>query len=103
MHRGYLGLRSQPVELDAGLRKALGRDQETGLLLVGIEEGGPTASAGLLLGDMLVAFAGQPVEDHRLLVERLHSSEAGQRVELQLLRAGKPLTVSVTLGQRPAR
>jgi S1-C subfamily serine protease len=103
VRRGYMGVNSQTVELDAGLQEALGRKQETALLLVGVEEGSPAAGAGLLLGDLLAGFAGKPVGDHGELLERLHTSESGQRVEVELLRGGKPLRLTLTLGDRAAR
>jgi S1-C subfamily serine protease len=103
VRRGYLGVNSQTVELAAGLQEALQRRQETALLLVGVEENSPAAKAGLLVGDLLAGFAGQAVRGHRDLLERLHSSEAGQEVQLELLRGGKPLALQVTLGQRTRR
>ena len=103
VQRGYLGVNSQTVELAAGLQEALRRKQETALLLVGIEEDSPAARGGLLLGDLLAGFGGRPVLGHRDLLERLHSSEAGQKVEVELLRGGKPLALQVTLGQRVHR
>ena len=102
VRRGYLGVNSQTVELAAGLQEALGRRQESGLLLVGVEEGSPAATAGLLLGDLLAGFDRKPVRDHRELLELLHSSEAGQKVEVELLRGGKPLRLAMTLGERAA-
>ena len=74
VRRGYLGVNSQTVELAAGLQEALGRKQETALLLVGVEEGSPAAKAGILLGDLLAGFNGKAVPDHRELLELLHSS-----------------------------
>ncbi len=103
VRRGYLGVNSQTVELASGLQDALGRRQESALLLVGVEEGSPAARAGLLLGDLLAGFDGKPVGDHRELLELLHSSEAGRKVELELLRGGKPERVSLNLGERAAR
>jgi S1-C subfamily serine protease len=103
VRRGYMGVNSQTVELASGLQDALGRRQETALLLVGVEEGSPADKAGLLLGDLLAGFDGKPVQDHRELLELLHSSEAGRKVEVELLRAGKPQRVSLTLGERASR
>jgi serine protease DegQ len=103
LRRGYLGVNSQTVELAAGLQEVLGRKQDTGLLLVGVEESSPAAKAGLLLGDLLAGFDRKPVSDHRELLELLHASEAGQKVEVELLRGGKPLKLSVILGERTAR
>jgi len=102
VRRGYLGVNSQTVELAAGLQEALGRKQESALLLVGVEEGSPADKAGLLIGDLLAGVDKKPVRDHRELLELLHSSEAGQKAEVELLRGGKPLRLALTLGERSA-
>ncbi len=47
VRRGYLGIRSQPVALPPAQRQALGRDQSTGLLLVGVEDDSPAAQRRL--------------------------------------------------------
>jgi S1-C subfamily serine protease len=102
VRRGYLGVNSQTVELAAGLQEALGRKQESALLLVGVEEGSPADQAGLLIGDLLAGLDKKAVRDHRELLELLHSSEAGQKAEVELLRGGKPLRLALTLGERSA-
>lgn len=100
VRRGYLGIRSQPVGISAAQRQALGREQETGLLLVGIEENSPAEKCGLLVGDILVALAGQPVRDPDELLVSLAEAAVGQPADVQVLRGGQPLTVAVTVGAR---
>lgn len=100
VRRGFLGVRSQPVPIPALQQQALGRDQESGLLLVGLETGGPAEQAGLLVGDILVAIAGQPVGDADELLTRLVGSIVGQPTPLQVLRGGQPLLITVTIGER---
>src|SRR5439155_21375543 len=60
LKRGYLGLAGQPVELPENQRGADGREQA--LLVVGVTSGSPAATAGVLVGDMLLEFDGHPVE-----------------------------------------
>jgi len=103
VRRGYLGVNSQAVELASSLQEALGRKQATALLLVGVEEGSPAAKAGVMLGDLLAGLGRKPVQDHRELLERLHGRVAGQEVEVELLRGGRPLRLAVALGERAAR
>jgi len=103
VRRGYLGIRSQTVELNPPLRQALGRSQESGLLLVGVEEGSPAAASGLMVGDIIAGFGGQTVGGHEDLLAQLHSAGPGQTVELETLRAGKLLKVKVSLGEQPQR
>lgn len=100
IRQGYLGVRSQPVELPAAQQAALGRAQESGLLLVWVEEGGPAAQAGLLVGDILVALSGELVSDHDALLSGLSGSRVGQSVEVQVLRGGQPLALKVLVGER---
>src|SRR5206468_2235092 len=45
--RGYLGVRTQPVEIPEAARNALKREQEHGLLVLWLEEGGPAEKGGL--------------------------------------------------------
>ncbi len=98
--RGFLGVRSQPVEIPAEAQAALGRSQPAGLLLVGIEEGSPAAAAGLMVGDILVGIAGSAVEEHDALFGHLTGSVVGQPTPVEVLRGGQPQTITVTVGER---
>ncbi|MBN2043792.1 MAG: trypsin-like peptidase domain-containing protein [Anaerolineales bacterium] len=99
--RGYLGITGQPVELPEGSAAGLGRDQTQGLLIVGIEKDSPAAASGLLIGDILVGLAGEPIENHNQLLNALTGELVGQQSELEVLRGGKPETLKVTVGERP--
>ncbi len=98
--RGYLGIRSQQVELAAEASKVLGREQKTGLLLVSIEKGSPAEAAGLMVGDILVAINSQAVSDHDALMIHLSGETVQQAILVQVLRGGQPVEVSVTVGER---
>jgi S1-C subfamily serine protease len=98
--RGYLGIRSQEVELAVDLQKVLSREQETGLLLVSVEKGSPAESGGLMVGDILVAIEGQAIADHDELMVHLSGESVGKPLAVQLLRGGQPLNISVTVGER---
>jgi S1-C subfamily serine protease len=98
--RGYLGIRSQQVELAADIRKALGREQETGLLLVSVESGSPAEASGLMVGDILVAIEGQEIADHDELMVHLSGEAVGKPLPIQILRGGKPLNINITVGER---
>jgi S1-C subfamily serine protease len=100
VRRGYLGIRSQPVELPASSRKALGREQASGLLLVGIEDHSPASDAGLMIGDILVGMAGQSVSDPDELLSRLSGSQVGSALAVEILRGGQLTTITVTVGER---
>jgi S1-C subfamily serine protease len=98
--RGYLGVRTQPVEIGEAARQALKREQEHGLLVLWLEDDGPAAKSGLLVGDILVAVSGQPVGDPDDLFSALNSDTVGKAVAVEVLRGGRPETVSVMVGER---
>jgi S1-C subfamily serine protease len=91
IRRGYLGIRSQPAEISDEQQKALGREQESGLLVVGVEKGSPAAKGGLLVGDILVGLGGMPTSDHDELFAAL---------TVQVLRGGTLASVNVVVGER---
>lgn len=98
--RGYLGVRTQPVEIPEAARQALKREQEHGLLVLWLEEDGPAGKGGLFVGDILVAVSGQPVGDPDDLFAALTGDTVGKSVALEVLRGGRPETVHVTVGER---
>lgn len=100
VRRGYLGVRTQPVDVPDTARQALGREQSHGLLVLWLEEGGPAAQAGLLVGDILVAISGQAVDDADDLFAALSSDTVGKAISIDVLRGGRPETVNVTVGER---
>jgi S1-C subfamily serine protease len=99
--RGYLGLASQPVRLPEALRRALSLGTEFGLVVVNVEPGGPADRAGVLLGDIIVGLDGAPVGDPADVLAALGPERVQRPLDLRLLRAGQPLTVTVTVGERP--
>jgi S1-C subfamily serine protease len=98
--RGFLGIRSQPVELTAAAQKSLQREQGSGLLLIGLEGESPAEKAGLLVGDILVGLNGHPVSDSDELYASLSGDVVGKPTPVQVLRGGEPKTISVTVGER---
>lgn len=98
--RGYLGVRTQPVEIAEAAQAALKREQSHGLLVLWLEEGGPAEKSGLIVGDILVAVAGQPVGDPDDLFAALGSDTVGNALATEVLRGGRPETIHVTVGER---
>ena len=100
IRRPYLGVRSQTVNLSGPQQEALQRKQVTGLLLVNLEEKSPAASAGLIVGDILVGVNHQPITDHEELQIALNKFDARSQIPVEVLRGGKPTIFQVTLGER---
>ncbi|OLD45444.1 MAG: hypothetical protein AUI48_12835 [Chloroflexi bacterium 13_1_40CM_2_68_14] len=89
--RGWIGAAMQPVRNDEG----------GGLLLVSIEKDTPAATAGLLLGDVIVAIDGKSLESFDQLLDVLSGDAVGKKVRLDVLRAGKRREIEVVIGERP--
>jgi len=100
VRRGYLGMRSQPVELAAPQRQALNREQSVGLLLVGVENDSPASKGGLLVGDILVGLDGEPITDPDQLLARLVGEIVGKPTPVEILRGGQRQIIPVTIGER---
>ena len=98
--RGYLGIRSQTVEISNASQKTLKRDQSAGLLVVGVENDSPASKGGLIVGDILVAVAGVPVLHHDELFARLSGDVAGKSTPIEILRGGQLQTLNVLIGER---
>ncbi|HVA24975.1 MAG TPA: trypsin-like peptidase domain-containing protein [Chloroflexota bacterium] len=92
--RGYIGISSQPVRMPAGSK------QESGLLVVNIEDNSPASKGGLMLGDILIALDGQPAGDTDDLLQLLSGERVGKAMKLEVIRGGKPEIVELTVGQR---
>ena len=97
---GYLGIRSQTVEIPNASQKALKRNQSTGLLVVGVENDSSASKGGLIVGDILVAVASEPVLHHDELFTRLSGDVAGKSTPIEILRGGQPQTLNVLIGER---
>ena len=99
--RGYLGIAGQPATLPPHQRGAALGDREEALLVVGVTPGGPAAGAGILVGDLVVAFDGQPIESSEDLLDLLTGNRIGRQVTVRILRAGSSTELPVTIGERP--
>lgn len=86
IRRGYLGIAGQDVQLQRFVVERHRLSVESGLLVIGIEPNSPAEKTGILEGDLIVGFAGQPVTGvddlHRLLTEK----QVNTRSSISILR-----------------
>src|ERR1700737_153048 len=98
IRRAYLGLGAQPVRLSQALAGQIGQD--SGLLVVTVEGGGPAQNAGLLQGDTIVTIDGDPVRQLDELFGKLGALEVGSAHRLGVVRAGERKDIAITVGER---
>ena len=99
--QGFLGVSSMPVAIPE--RQRAGRSQSVGLLINQVSQSSPADAAGLLVGDVIVGFDGEPIGDGEELVTRLRGNRIGKAVPVTVLRGGSAVDVTVTIGERPSR
>jgi hypothetical protein len=73
---------------------------EGGVRVSGVRPGSPAEAAGLKANDVLVAIGDMKTPDLQAMTDALRSHKPGDTVELQVLRDGKPVTLTATLGTR---
>lgn len=96
--RGYLGVASVPVALPARQQH---EGHQAGLLVTGLVPGGPADAAGLLVGDVIVAFDGTVVDGPDELLARVSSAALDRPTPVTVCRGDHLETVAVTLAERP--
>ena len=96
--RGYLGI--SPADLDQAYQDALGAKE--GVVVSTVEKGEAADKAGLQRLDVITALDGQPVRSPDEVVAVVSSRRAGEALKLTILRDGKTLTLTATLGDRKA-
>ena len=102
VRRGYLGVGAQGVRLPEALARALANGQEHGLLIVSVEAGGPADTAGLMLGDVILAVDGDAVGQVEQLQEQLAGDRVGKSVPVRIARGGEPREVARHHRRAPA-
>lgn len=100
--RGWLGIEVQ--EANPELLKLLGLpDALNGLIVTGIYPGGPAEQAGLATGDILTMINHQDSANPQRAMNQIAALRPGDRVDLELLRAGKIIRTSAIAGLRESQ
>ena len=98
--RGYLGVGIQPVTDDVAA--ALGLQKNQGEIIGRVEPAGPGAKAGLRPGDVVTAVGGKPVTPDQSLSYLVANTAPGTATRIDVIRDGKPTTVTATVTTRPS-
>ena len=96
----FLGLAMQPIPVPEPAREILPADAEEVLLVTHVEPKGPAALAGVMVGDVIVAFNEKPVPGMREILHRLRASRIGDTISLTVLRGGAKVDLAVSVGDR---
>jgi S1-C subfamily serine protease len=89
--RGYLGVGLQAIKLDDGV----------GVMVMSVDKSGPSATAGIRQGDVIVGWNDEKLSGVRPLLRSLGPDSVGQVVDLSVRRGGEPMRFTLTIGERP--
>jgi S1-C subfamily serine protease len=95
IQRAYIGVEAQTVPLHRRIVRFYDLVKETGVMVVGVANGSPAQKSSLQDGDVIIAFAGQPVAGvddlHRLLTD----AHVGVKSPLTILRRTERLELAI--------
>jgi serine protease Do len=97
VRRGRLGLTIQ--ELDQGLAESFGLAKPMGALVNAVDPEGPGAKAGVRPGDVVLQLNGKDVPNSSALPPMASELSPGSTAKLQVWRDGKPIEISMTVGE----
>ncbi|MGV3655348.1 MAG: S1C family serine protease, partial [Noviherbaspirillum sp.] len=97
--RGRLGVQAQ--ELTPELAAGFGLTNSDGAVVAMVEKGGPADRAGIRPGDVILGFAGKPVESATDLARLTGSTRPGTAVELEVWRKDEKHQVRVNVTEMP--
>jgi S1-C subfamily serine protease len=98
--RGYLGVGLQPVRLPDALRQSLQREEKSAAIVLEVEPDGPANKAGIVIGDIFVALAGQQVARLEDVHSQLQGAAIGKALDLKFIRGGAIQETTNTVGER---
>ena len=95
VRRGRLGAEGQ--DLTEQLAQAFGLEQDNGFIVTRIEAGSPAASAGLRVGDVIVAANGRAIRSGSDVHNLFGLQRLGDTVELEIYRDGEKRVLPVLI------
>jgi serine protease DegS len=97
--RGWLGIEVQPLTPD--LAESFGLEGRPGIVVAGIYRDGPAAKAGLQPGDLILNIDGEAAGDGRRSMNQVARTRPGEKIRIEIMRNGKPMTLTAEIGVRP--
>ncbi len=97
--RGFLGL--TPANITPEFREGLGLGEVEGVLVADVSPNYPASRAGIQPYDVITHFNGQPITRTDDFFTLVANTLPQQKVELDMVRGGRPLKLFPTLETRP--
>jgi serine protease Do len=98
--RPWMGIGLQ--DLTSDLMEHFNLKEKEGALISQIYEGSPSEKADLKVGDIIVDIDGKKIKNSQDVVREVLKKQVGQKIEIEVLREGKPIKVPVTTAKMPS-
>jgi 2-alkenal reductase len=96
----YFGIEFATITPDVAAQNEL--PVRYGVYVQGVASGGPAEAAGFEPGDIVLSIGDFEINAQTTFSEALFEHEPGETVDVRVLRDGEEITLSLTLGERPA-
>ncbi len=96
VEHGRLGVEIQSI--NQSLAQSFKLSTPAGALVAKVEPGSAAARAGIKAGDVIIKYDGNTIADSGQLSVRVNGTAPGDKATLEVIRDGKPLTVTATIG-----
>jgi len=97
--RGRIGIAIQPVTKE--LARSFGLADPTGAIVINLEKGGPADRAGLKIGDVVLEWNGEAIDEPSELPRRVAATKPGGLAHVTVWREGKKQTLPLRVGEVP--
>ena len=98
--RGRLGIGIQ--RLTKELAASFGVDEAKGVVVTNVETGSPAEKAGLQVGDVILSYNGQAIDDANNLPRLVAQTTPGAQAKIGILRQGKERSLTAQVGEMPS-
>ena len=95
--RGRIGIGIQPMTTE--LARSFGLDSPAGAIVVSLEKGGPADKGGARIGDVVLEWNGEVIDEPNELPRRVAATAPGSLAHMGIWREGKRRTVELRVGE----
>ncbi len=97
--RGWIGVKIQPNNDE--IAASLGLKAQDGVLVSGLSDGASAATAGIVVGDVILSFDGHPIDNTKNLSRMVAETQIGRKVTIELWRNKQPVPLQVEILEMP--
>ena len=97
--RGWVGV--EPQDITSDIAESFGLQQDSGVIIAGVVQGGPADKAGVQPGDILTKVNDASIRDTTELLNVIAQIKPGTQAKLNVTRKKKAMDLTVTIGKRP--